>query len=371
MLTKSRQMATAVVVAAVAACSGGSDTSDDAQPGASSPTVKHRGDVKQVTSVDQALPGVFVQPFEDCRAPTDGVPGKGPGGKVCTNVAISAATELGRYFPDYASCAVVRTQRPYWPNKPANQPDPKDPRLSDPKFVAELKWVTEQFLSTACTCCHDSRQAPMGPSQWIIDAPGVWTDTISDRGLELFTGLGDSTILGAYPPDQNHGFERVTAGVPTTDGPRMRDYFLAEAARRGISKEKLSSGEPFASALHDAWIKPPPPCANGEGVDANGAIHWNGPRARYVYVIAEGSKAPAVPPNLDTPEGTLWRLDVLASEPPLDRGFAYGTTPAGSFQAVPAQGNAPPLVKGTRYRIWVGQDVALPITNCLFEYGGG
>lgn len=353
-----------LVGAVAAACSSTPDAEVPA------PLVRHRGDVVAVTSTDQALPGVVIPPFLDCRAPKDGKPGQGEGGKVCTHVGIAAATEPGRYFPDYASCAVVRTQRPYWAKEPASTPKKDDPRLADEKFVAELAWVTEQVRATACTCCHDKKQAPDGASSWDIALEPIWTDSISDRGLALFTGAMDSTILGAYPAADNHGFERVTTGMPSTDGARMKAFFVAEAKRRGLSDEKLKSFEPFGASLYDNWKKTPLPCANGEGVDASGLLRWSGPRARYVYVLKPGSLNPATFPNLDTPAGTLFRLDVLASAPPLDRGFAYGTTPEGSFLAVPETGSAPKLERGQTYQLWVGQDVALPITNCLFTYQG-
>src|SRR5262245_45690077 len=86
------------------------------QPGCASEaesdsSITYRDDVTPVTNAEDALPGVFIPPFVDCREPLDGEPGMGPDGQVCTNVAISGSTEPGRYFPDYASCDVVLTQR--------------------------------------------------------------------------------------------------------------------------------------------------------------------------------------------------------------------------------------------------------------------
>lgn len=62
-------------------------------------TLRLRADVEPVRSAADALPGVFIPPFVDCRQPLAGEKGEGPGGKVCTNVAISGCTEPGKYFP--------------------------------------------------------------------------------------------------------------------------------------------------------------------------------------------------------------------------------------------------------------------------------
>src|SRR5262245_35233752 len=97
----------------------------DATVSSNTAAVTLRADVAPVERVEDAMPGVFIPPFEDCR---DGV---------CTNVAISGCTEAGRYFPDVASCAVVRTQRPFWPEAPAAEPRADDPRLNDPAFMQE------------------------------------------------------------------------------------------------------------------------------------------------------------------------------------------------------------------------------------------
>ena len=51
-------------------------------------------DPDAITRAQDALPGVFIPPYLDCREPLDGRPGEGPAGEVCTHVAISASTEL-------------------------------------------------------------------------------------------------------------------------------------------------------------------------------------------------------------------------------------------------------------------------------------
>jgi hypothetical protein len=84
-------------------------------------------------------------------------------------------------------------------------------------------------------------------------------------------------------------------------------------------------------------------------------------------VLEAGSANPGVPPNLDTPRGTLWRLDVPFTGSPINTGIRYGVVPQGASQRVPAMNAAPPaLQSGRQYYLYVLQDVAIPITRCTF-----
>jgi hypothetical protein len=328
-----------------------------------------RSQVEPVTRAEDALPGVFIPPFQDCRDPLPGDTANGPGGKVCTHTVLSGCTEPGKYFADYASCDVVRTQRPFWEDPPAKEPDPNDPRLDDSEFMGELAWVTEQVEACACVCCHDSRNFDGKFGKWDIARGPIWLDTLSDNGLALFAGLADSSTLGAYPASENNGFDRTLTGLPTNDTERMKRFLYAELERRGVSQEEARAVTPFGGPLYAQRITPPAQCKPGETVTTDGKVQWLGGGARYVYVLEAGSDNPGVPPNLDLPEGTIWRLDVLASKPPLDSGVRYGTTPPGSFQTYPENTSAPALVKGKTYHLHVLRDVALPLANCLFVYG--
>lgn len=328
-----------------------------------------RSDVKPVTRVEDAKPGVFIPPFEACREPVAGESATRPDGKVCANVSIAGATESGRSFAGYASCDVVRTQRPYYPASPAKEGSASDPRLSDAAFMTELAWAKSQIAASGCVCCHDATVTPRGASQWDISKGPIWLDTLSDNGLALFAGYADSSVLGAYPADKNHGFDRTATGIPTTDTARMKRFLGAELSRRGLSEEKARAVAPFGGPIYDNAIKPPTTCGAGEGVAPDGRILWNGGSARYVYVLEAGSKNPGVPPNLDRPAGTVWKLDVLASADAVASGLGYGKTPAGSFQDVPGTGRAPELVKGKSYVLYVLKDVGLPLTNCSFSFG--
>lgn len=348
-----------LVAAGLAACS--SSGSDEAH-------ITYQGDVTLVTDAKDALPGVFIPPYVDCKPPLDGEPGAGPDGQVCANVAISGATEPGRYFPDYASCEVVLTQRPYAPVPPAATPSPEDPRLQDPDFMGELAWAKRQLQATGCTCCHDSGALGIPASQWDLAADPIWLDTLSNNGLALFAGLADSSVLGAYPAADNFGFDRSVVGVPTTDPERMKAFMLLELERRGISLEEAQAVPPFGGPIYADYNKQPTRCTASEGIDPQGVVRFPG-EARYVYVLEEGGKNPGVPPNLDLPEGTLWKLNVLPNAPALKDGFHYGATPTGSYQHTPEATPAPQLYFGKRYHFVVVQWVGLMAVNCTFELG--
>jgi hypothetical protein len=345
----------AMAVFAAAAC-------DEAAAPPADDGITYRSEVSPVTRVEDALPGVVIPPFQRCAPGPDGA-------ELCTWVSIAGATAPGERFADRADCAVVRTQRPYFARPPAGTTRPGDPRLSDAAFMADLAWARDQLRSTGCACCHDSVTGGVAPSQWDIGAEGIWLDTITDSGLALFSGLADSSVLGAYPRDQNHGFDREATGVPTTDTARMRRISIAELARRGLSEAQAAAVPPFGGPIYQNQVRVPEACGPGAGIDPEGKVHFPWGEARYVYVLEQGSKNPGVPPNLDRPAGTLWRLDVLASRPGLASGLAYGRTPPGSFQDLPAASPAPALVRGRTYQLAVLFDVGFPIVNCLFTFG--
>ena len=73
-----------------------------------------------------------------------------------------------------------------------------------------------------------------------------------------------------------------------------------------------------------------------------------------------------VPPNLDLPDGTVWRLDVDYREEALSSGIQYGSEPMGAFQYWPDSGQAPQLTSGQTYFLYVLADIYVPLTRCLF-----
>lgn len=312
--------------------------------------------------------GVFQPPVLSCVEPLEGeAVGASEGGTVCTWTAISGCTEEGRRFADYGACDTVRTQRPYYPARPAEPPVIEgDRRMEDPEYVAELEWVTEQIEACACVCCHSSELSPSGPSNWFIEAEAPWVDSMGPNGLALAAGWVDSTALGAYPPEDNNGFERSVAGIPTTDAARMVAFFEREIAYRGLTREDFAETRPFGGPLVAQLEYEPGACEDGVGVAADGTITWTGGGARYVYVLEEGSDNPLVPPTLDLPEGTVWRVDVPPDAAPIESGIRYGVLPEGTAQRFPAEGAPAALVAGRTYYLYVLADVAIPRTRCLF-----
>ena len=320
--------------------------------------------------VDPVQPSDYV-PFEPpvlvCTDPLPNEPaGASPNGEVCTWEAISASTEEGRHFADYASCEPIFTQRPYWAaTAEANTPD-DDPRYDDEDWQGEYDWITAQVEASACVCCHSADLAPSGPSGWFLEADGLWVDTLDDDGMAMLAGWIDSTAFGAYEPEHNNGFERVLTGLPSTDPLRTRAFFEGELSRRGLVEDEFTDAAPFGGPLADQLVFEPGTCAEGSGVNASGAVTWAGGSARYVYVLEAGASNPGVPPNLDLPDGTLWRVDVPPTGEALASGVAYGSTPPGTSRVAPEAGDAEPLVSGERYYLYVLFDVAQPLTRCVF-----
>lgn len=315
----------------------------------------------------------FLQPVRTCVDPKAGEPaGKSDGGKVCTWEMISGATEEGRHFEDYASCDRVRTQRPYYPvGVRAEAADP-DVRMNDPAYAAEVAWIKSQVQATACVCCHSTR-APEGSSNWFIESAPNFINSFGNRGLAMGAGWVDTVGFGAYPKAENNGFSRATPADPahsifvTTDDTRMRTFFEKELAARGVARSVYPPGTYGAGPLDDQRFYEPKPCTGSEGVAADGTITWLNGKARYVYVLEENAGSPTVPPNLDLPQGTIWRLDVPATGTPLASGTVrYGQLPLGAAQRFPAEGAPAALTKGQKYYLYVLADIVVPNTRCIF-----
>lgn len=319
----------------------------------------------------ESLPPSDYVPFEPpqkvCLDPLPGEPaGAGPDGQVCTWEAISASTEEGRHFTDYASCEPIYTQRPYWTADVTADTPADDPRYGDAAWQAEYSWITEQVEASACVCCHSSAVAPSGPSGWFLEADGLWVDTLDDDGMAMLAGWIDSTAFGAYDPADNNGFAREITGLPSTDPLRTKAFFESELARRGRTESEFATAPAFGGPLADQLTYEPGACGEGIGVDAEGLLRWAGGPARYVYVLAADAENPGVPPNLDTPAGTVWRVDVPPASEALVSGLRYGAEPEGAVQVVPPVGGPDPLLSGQAYYLYVLFDIAQPLTRCLF-----
>ncbi len=305
-----------------------------------------------------------------CVDPLPGEPaGDGPDGKVCTFNQISGCTEEGRKFEDYASCDDVRTQRPYSAVAPNDTQPANDPRLNDPEYAAEVEWVKTQLDSCACVCCHKSSVTPDGAAIFDTEFPGNFVNSFTNYGLAFAARAFDSSYLGNYQASANNGFSRDVSGLPSTDQPRLKAFFTAELEYRGSSVDEFSNLLPQPVIFYNQAEYEPTACENGEGVDADGTIHWTGGRARYLYVLDAGSENPGVPPNRDLPAGTLWRVDTLAPAVPVKTGeIVYGTVPEGHEQEFPVEGPPSALVEGQTYLIFALADVGVPMTRCLFTY---
>ena len=313
--------------------------------------------------------GEVFQPMENlCTSSIDGVPGLSDDDQVCTWQSIGGCTEPGRKFADYASCEPVMTQRPFFPVPPsAFETAADDPIRSDSAFLTELSWVKEEAEACGCVCCHTTSVAPQGAAAFDTAAEGIWTDTFTERGLAIAAGWIDSTALGAHDANDNNGFDRSRTGLPTTDVDRMIRFFEGELLRRGVERDRFEGSTPVGGPLYTQLLYQPTACENNEGVRADGTIHWTGGGARYIYVLDAESESPSVPPNMDVPDGTLWKLDVAPTENAFESGIRYGEVPSGSKQAVPPQGAAPDLMVGETYYLYVLADIGSPITRCLFE----
>ena len=311
---------------------------------------------------------VFQWPTLECRAPLGGEPpGMSEGGEVCTWTMISGCTEPGRKFAEYGTCEPVLTQRPYYPAPPAPAPAQPDLRLEDPVYAAEQAWVTEQVEACACVCCHQTTITPMGAAIWDIEGEGNWINTFSPFGLAFAGGYLDSSLLGAYPAADNNGFDRTATGLPTTDVARMQAFFAAELEYRGMTPEDFAGSDPVPKIFHDQAIYEPGLCGADQGVDADGTLRWTGGAARYVYVLDPDAANPGVPPNLDLPDGTLWRLDVPSDATAVASGSVhYGELGQNLTQGFPEVGTPTPLQAGQNYYLYVLADIGVPITRCLF-----
>jgi hypothetical protein len=306
-----------------------------------------------------------------CADPLPGEPaGNGPDGQVCQWAQMSGCTEPGRRFEDYASCEDIRTQRPYHPVPPNDTEPLDDPRMQDAVYAADVAWAKEQLDSCACVCCHKGSAAPEGASVFDTEHPGNFLNSFSTWGLAFGANAFDSSLLGNYTPEQNNGFTRTAAGMPSTDPVRMQAIFQRELEHRGSTMEEWADVTPQPDIFYQQYIYEADDCEEGEGVAADGSVRWTGGRARYLYVLDASAENPMLPPNMDKPAGTLWRIDTLPPAVPAKTGeVIYGAIPDGHEQEIPAAAAAPaPLVEGQRYKIWALADIGQPMTRCVFTF---
>ena len=292
---------------------------------------------------------------------------------VCANVSISGSTEEGYRFADFGVCQDVYTQRPYRnvEVKPRSG-IPDEVFLSNTHFMEELKWVTEQVRSSGCVCCHDSA-ASKKVANWDVNQGPVWTNQLSRYAVAALAGKVDSAGLGAYPPHQNFGFDRYQTGLPTTDIPRMQAFFGIILDELSVTEKEIVLMPPLAEFISDQLYADSPVCKKGIGVNAqNNRVTWGMVLARYVYVLEAGAQTPVVPPNLDKPLETLWRVDLKRGAPFFVSGFLkYGETPWNADQTIPdpAKFGAPEVLEvGKAYKLVAQFDLGFPVQNYIFVY---
>ncbi len=318
----------------------------------------------------------FPQPELVCVDALSGEPeGQSDGGQVCTWNVVSGATEEGRHFSDYVGCEAVRRQRGYSPVPPNALSEEADARMDDPTYVTEVDWVRSQLHSGSCDCCH-SAAAERGAAIFDADFEGNLANTFNDRGLAMGAGWVPTVGFGTYPAEENNGFERSSpdnpylSAFPTTDQARMKAFFEGELAHRGRTQEEFADDTYGAGPLDEQLNYVPERCSADEGVFKDGTFRWLPGRARYVYVLEADSANPTVPPNLDLPEGTIWRVDLPADGTPVSAdAVKYGEVPGGMTQAFPESGAPAALVDGKDYYLYVSADVVYPISRCIFTAG--
>jgi hypothetical protein len=151
----------------------------------------------------------------------------------------------------------------------------------------------------------------------------------------------------------------------------MAAFFEKELVHRGHSVAEYADWTPVPEVFYEQSIYKPSMCEAGEGVGADRTVRWAGGGARYVYVLEASAANPGVPPNLDLPEGTLWRLDVPPEGKPLASGeVRFGEAPEGMRQGFPLSGPPKELEPNKTYYLYVSADVMVPITRCLFTFPG-
>ena len=319
------------------------------------------------------LENAYVEPKQVCLTPAAGEPGgHSANGQVCVWEGIHGATEEGRSFRADANCDNSRSGRPYYPKDADPRYAMPDERRADAAYLAEEAWVKSQINAAACVCCHAS-VAPRGASIFDIDREGSLANQLTNRGIAHGSGLVNSIPLGAFPAAKNNGFSKSDLEHPdhsiflTTDPPRMQRFWQRELEHRGLTAADFVGVPDGFGPLSEQYYFEPEACTGTEGIAADGTITWGRGRARYVYVMAPGSRSPTVFPNLDMPEGVAWRLDVPATGAPLVSGSVkYGQVTEGLSQRFPATGAPAALISGQQYFLYVSADQVQPITRCLF-----
>ena len=317
---------------------------------------------------ENAISPYSVYPFQVCSEPIEG--DSPQGNEVCAQVSIGGCVEEGMAYEEYVDCNLVRSQRPYYELPPANVASSDDPRLQDTEYMNDVNWAKDQVAACGCVCCHSSKSSGVGAARYDIDSGPIWIDSLTDRGVAEFAGWIDTSILGAFDPSDNNGFDRSITIAPTNNVDRMRAIFERELERRNYTREDLADEDPAANFLVRVENEEPEVCKEGEGISRDGTILWTGGSARYLFIQQATAKNPGNPPNRDLPEGTIWRIAVPYTAPSgMLPGLTYGQVPDMAAQTYPKSNDAPDaLIEGETYKLYVLRDIASPLLNCTFTY---
>ena len=279
----------------------------------------------------------------------------------------------GIQYTDVADCGPgAFTQAPSWFTHPTRVHRSPPSVLADDAWQEESEWVRREIQASGCSCCHASSSGSGNTSGFDVDAPGVWTDSMTNRQLYMSSGLSPlHELFGHFPADENHGFSRDLTLFPSTDPERMRAFFHSEFLRRGGDEADIEDAATRLESLFGNVIAETGDCFEGyEGVRADGTVFWSEDRdIRQLWVMEVGSESPAFPPSHDRPEGTLWALYVDPDGTPIESDtLRVGEVPEGARQVVPEQG-AFALSPGQTYKLFATADVMVGTTlNCTFTY---
>ncbi len=321
------------------------------------------------------LAAPFVQPEKVCVDPAGLDVPEGTeleDGQLCVWDYFSGNAPEGMHFNDVSTCAAPLTQGPPWFAKPRRKYESPASLLNDEAWVTEATWVADQIRASGCSCCHASSSVSGNTSGFDVDAPGVWTDSMTNSQLSMSAGMNDlHKLFGEFAPEENHGYSRELTLWATTDPQRMQDFFLSEFERRDGTQEDVDLSAERFDALFGQVIADTPACITEfEGVKEDGTVFWNGEEGiRQLWIMEEGTDSPAFPPNLDRPEGTIWAVYVnFDGQPIANDSLRLGEVPADAVQMVPETGE-PTFVDGTTYKVYATQDVMTGrMLNCTFTY---
>ena len=288
---------------------------------------------------------------------------------VCFWDAFSGNVPEGMDFTELSTCEMAWTQGPPWFAQPQRVYRSEDALLDDAAFVTELEWVRDQVRTSGCGCCHASGTNSGHTSGFDMDAPGVWTDSMTNAQLAMAAGrFPEHSLFGHFAAETNHGFDREATLFASTDPARMAAFFEGEFQRRGGNDEDLAEAQGQFDALFGRLFLPFSDCITPYEGLVDGKLLWNSEDGvRQVYILETDAQTPGFPPNIDRPEGTVWALYVDPTSDPIAPGsLSIGEVPAGTTQMVPETGDLA-LESGRTYRFYATPDVMIPAQlDCTF-----